>query len=357
MAEVDEIRQEARRNTRGRFEQWAKNPTCDANTLSAVHNVRLDKAAESIGIKASFGQSPFAITRGNRFEAGLFFDDAARLRRALERKGCLPEGSIGFHDLRLKMNGGTLVTSVDQALSETEAWLRRVAAGPEGAESIVAAPMIKIPKGVILPEALLIIDVVTVTGTDEGRPRLTVGEVKVFPDRGGHTDPRQLASARAQAGVYEHALRLAVSSLGLADDLEIATRGFLVFTWPGSNSPSIRASEDLTYQAIRAARGFDRLEEVALSVVRDDDFSADNPTLINRVLDAPTDYSEVCLSFCDLAPRCHARALGADDPIVLGDEVGRFLGDTTISRALELMSGAEPADDREFDLKRQLVGG
>lgn len=356
MVEVDEVRQEARRNTRGRFEQWAKNSTCDANTLSAVHNIRLDKAAQAAGIDASFGQSPFAIARGNRFEAGLFFDDAEKLRVALERKGCLPEGSSGFLDLRLKLNGGSRIMSVDQALGETEEWLRRIAACSASAEPIVAAPMIKIPKGVILPEALLIVDAVTVTTTVGGRAHITVGEVKVFPDRGGHTDPQQLASARAQAGVYEHALRLAVASLGLADDLDIATSGFLVFTWPGSNSPSIRANEDLTYQAIRAERGFDRLEEVALGVVRDDDFSADNPTLIQRVLDAPTDYSEACLSFCDLAPRCHARAVEADDPIILGGEVARFLGDTTISRALELIAGVEPADDREADLQRQLVG-
>ena len=120
-------------------------------------------------------------------------------------------------------------------------------------------------------------------------------------------------------------------------------------------SPSIRADEDLTYQAIRAARGFERLEEVALGVVRDDDFAADNPALIQRVLDAPTDYSEACLSFCDLAPRCHAQRLASDDPIILGDEVARFLGKTTVSRALELMAGGEPADEREADLQRQLV--
>jgi len=356
VTEVDEVRQEARRNTRSRFEQWAKNPTCDANTLSAVHNIRLDKAAEAAGINASFGQSPFAIARGNRFEAGLFFDEAERLREALEHTGCLPEGSAGLLDLRLKLNGGTRVTSVNQALHETEEWLHRIASDPELAESIVAAPMIKIPKGVILPEALLIIDAVTVTNTVDGRARLTVGEVKVFPDRGGHTDPQQLASARAQAGIYAHALQLAVTSLGLFDEIDIATHGFLVFTWPGSNSPSIRPNEDLTYQAVRAERGFNQLEEVAVGVVRDEDFSADNPTLIQRVLDAPTDYSEACLSFCDLAPRCHARAIVADDPIVLGDEVARFLGDTTTTRALDLMAGAEPADDREADLQRQLVG-
>ena len=108
---VDEIRQEARRNTRGRFEQWAKNPTCDANTLSAVHNVRLDKAAKAVGLEVSFGQSPFAIARGNRFEAGLFYRRRRRsFEPALERKKCLPEGSTGFLDLRLKINGGTRVT-------------------------------------------------------------------------------------------------------------------------------------------------------------------------------------------------------------------------------------------------------
>lgn len=355
MPEIDEIRQEARRNTRGRFEQWAKNPTCDANTLSAVHNIRLDKAARAIGLEVSFGQSPFAIARGNRFEAGLFWDDAQKLRAALERKGCLPDTSVGFLDLRLKMNGGSRIRSVDHALEETEAWLRRIAADPAAAESIVAAPMIKIPKGVILPEALLIIDAVTVTTTDDGRARVTVGEIKVFPDRGGHTDPRQLASARAQAGVYEHAMRLAVVALGLSDEIDIATHGFLVFTWPGSNSPSVRANEDLTYQAIRAERGFERLEEVALGVVRDKDFSTDNPALVQRVLDAPTDYSEACLAFCDLAPRCHTRSLAEDNPIILGDEVARFLGETTISRAMQLMAGMEPDDDREADLQRQLV--
>lgn len=356
VAKLDEVRQEARRNTRGRFEQWAKNPTCDANTLSAVHNVRLDKAAHAVGLDASFGQSPFAIARGDRFEAGLFYDDAEKLRAALERKGCLLLGSSGLLDLRLKHNSGTRVASVDQALRETEEWLRRIANDPMAAETIVAAPMIKLPKGVILPEALLIVDVVTVTTTVNGRARITVGEVKVFPDRGGHTDSRQLASARAQAGIYQHAIQLAVDSLGLADDIEIATHGFLVFTWPGSNSPSVRAKEDLTYQAIRAERGFHRLEQVALGVVRDDDFSSDNPALIKRVLEAPTDYSESCLSFCDLAPRCHAQALAADDPIILGGDVSRLLGETTISRAIELMAGEEPADDRESDLQRQLNG-
>ena len=354
MAEVDELRQEARRNTRGRFEQWAKNPTCGANTLSAVHNVRLDAAALAIGLTPSFGQSPFAIARGNRFEAGLFSDDAIRLRGELERKGCVPENSAGFLDLRLRMNGGTRISSVDQALEETEVWLKELVTGAAEHASIVAAPMIRIPKGVILPEALLIIDVVTVQHSPEAIS-IQVGEIKVFPDRGGHTESGQLATARAQAGVYRHALTLTIESLGLSDHIDVAPDGFLVFTWPGSNAPAVRPNEDLSYQAIRAERGFVRLEEVAQSVVRDDDFAADNPTLVQRVLEAETDYSEACLSFCDLAARCHERAVTADDPIILGGEVKRVLGNTTLSRALDLMDGAGPVDDREVDLQRLLT--
>ena len=351
--EVDELREEARQNTRGRFEQWAKNPTCDANTLSAVHNIRLDAAARAAGLAPSFGQSPFAIARGNRFEAGLFHDAAARLRVALERKTCLPEHSVGYLDLRLRMNGGAHVMTVDQSLKETQRWLQSLAAG-DAAASIVAGPMVKIPRGVILPEALLIIDAAVVTTKASGRPLLTVAEIKVFPDRGGHTDRQQLATARAQAGLYRHALELAVDTLGLSDFLDVAPDGILIFTWPGSNAPAVRAGEDLTYQVIRARRGFDRLEEMAASVVRSDDFASDEPTLIGRVLGAETHYAETCLSFCDLAPRCHQQALEADDSVVLGDDVKRLLGATTITRAIELINGGVPSNDRECDLQRQL---
>ncbi len=104
-----------------------RNPTCGANTVSAVHNIRLGKAAEAAGLRQTVGLSPFALLRGNRFEASLFEDKAARLRAELERKRCLPEGSKGFLDLRLRSSGGERVTSVDDALVKTGKWLQRLA--------------------------------------------------------------------------------------------------------------------------------------------------------------------------------------------------------------------------------------
>ena len=160
-AEVDEIRQEARRNTRGRFEQWAKNPTCEANTLSAVHNVRLDKAAGRRVSAPSFGQSPFAITRGNRFEAGLFFDEAQRLRAAWSARGAA-RGLAGFPRPSPQDERWHAVVRRRRGARRDRGLAAADRSRPGSAESVVAAPMIRIPKGVILPEALLIIDVVTV---------------------------------------------------------------------------------------------------------------------------------------------------------------------------------------------------
>jgi hypothetical protein len=63
----------ARRNTRMRFEQWAQNPLCQANTVSAVYAVRMSEVAVAEGYRPTFGQSPFAIARGDQFERSLFY--------------------------------------------------------------------------------------------------------------------------------------------------------------------------------------------------------------------------------------------------------------------------------------------
>ena len=64
-----------RRDTRARFEQWARNPRCRANTLSAVHGIRMARVAEAEGVSPTMGQSPFALARGQTFERALFREE------------------------------------------------------------------------------------------------------------------------------------------------------------------------------------------------------------------------------------------------------------------------------------------
>ena len=106
MAEVDEVRQEARRNTRGRFEQWAKNPTCAANTLSAVHNIRLDAAAKAAGLDPELRSVAVRHRTREPVRGRAVLRRGREAPAALERKRCLPDGirrassTCGFEDER-----------------------------------------------------------------------------------------------------------------------------------------------------------------------------------------------------------------------------------------------------------------
>jgi hypothetical protein len=58
-------------------------------------------------------------------------------------------------------------------------------------------------------------------------------------------------------------LRVPQSSRSNLPHSSRARSGFLVLTRPGSNVPSVRAHEDLHFQAERAERAFERLREAA----------------------------------------------------------------------------------------------
>lgn len=351
MAELNELAVNDKKNTRARFEQWVKNPQCEANALSAVLNVKMNEVAKSLGYNPEYGQSPFAITRGLQFEGWLFKDEAKVLRESLIKSNLLAQNEIGFADFRLTMNGGAKLKSVEQAIEKSTELLTKLSQKKlTKIPNIVAGLAVRIPKGVMLPEATLIIDA-SLFLQRESQIVVKVGEIKVFPDRGGHTDPLEIATARAQAGVYQHALSLAVENLGLTG-IRIDTQGFLVFTWPGSNSPVIRPNEDLTFQALRAEQGFEQLDKIAENLVanKEEDFS-DN---FEWIAHSKTEYRESCWGFCDLAARCQDLAFADDRAIVLGRDAARLLGTVTVGRAIQLMDGASPQTDFEKSLQFQL---
>lgn len=346
-----------RHDTRRRFEQWAKNPDCEANTVSAVAGVSMADVAKTEDLEPTMGQSPYALMRGNTFERALFAKDAARLRDALVEADVLAPATTGFLDLRLSMNGGRLKTHTE-AITKTRELLQRASAvGPKGLQklpTIVASPTLQLPgQPVMLPEGHVAIDgLVLRPELDGDRVELVIGEIKTYPDRAGYTDPADLATSRAQAGVYLHALRLIIAELDLTDRLVACSHGFLVLTRTGRNDPSVRAGEDLEFQARRAERGFARLRHAALKLTPFDE--NDTEKGIAAVKAGETAYRPGCLDFCDRAAGCRKAAEEAGDPAVLGEDVKRFLGATRLPRALELLRGAEPVNDTERELAERL---
>jgi hypothetical protein len=344
--------QKGRRDTRLRFEQWARNPACQANTLSAVHGIPMVDVARAEGTRVTMGQSPFAVARGQTFERGLFRAGAEQLRKALVEAEVLDATARGFADFRTRQNSGRLA-DIDEALDQTATLLTAMAntKGRDMNPSIVAAATIRIPERVMLPEAILIIDVLVVRWNAKAkRPELVVGEVKTYPDRGGHTDSAELATARAQAGVYIHGLDVTLAAMGLAGQFTVSRSGFLVLSRPGSNFPSIRANEDLRYQAMRAQRGFAQLERAANAM-----FDQHGTANIDTVLLAPTAYASACLAFCDRVSTCFKRAMDEGSATILGEDVARFLGSVSLTRAMELLDGDKPRTPAEHEIEKQLA--
>ena len=127
----------------------------------------------------------------------------------------------------------------------------------------------------------------------------------------------------------------------------VATKGFLVLTKPGSNRPSVRANEDLRYQAERAARGLEKLRSLAERLAPSGKPPED---LIAAVMGASINYEEACIRFCDRVSGCLARNLAAAHSSVLGDDVARLIGPMPLNRACELLHGAqaETHGERQF---------
>lgn len=337
-------------DTRRRFEQWAQNPLCEANTVSAVHGIKMADVVTREGGQPTMGQSPFALARGLQFERILFRREASTLIEALVKAAVLPDGSVGFRDLRLRLNGGRSKT-LKEARTSTIDLLRAAVAQPKRAPALVAGATVVIPGGIMLPEALLVLDVLALR-PGATKLELIVGEIKTYPDRAGYTDSRELASARAQAGIYLHGLELVLADLGLRDAFTLSMQGFLVLSRPGSNQPSIRAAEDLQFQAERARRGFELLRKAAS--VTDPLPDPAGESGYQAVVNAQSAFDETCLSFCDRASLCRKKALAAGNAAVLGHDIARFLGGIQLPRGVALLLGAAPTTDTERDLVRRM---
>ena len=354
MAESAQKRERARRETRRRFEQWAHNPECHANVVSAVHNVKMAAVARRENPDLPFvGQSVFALERGRVFETGLMADGATKLLTALVDAEVLPPAPAQCEDHRTLANGGT-IENLDSAVAMGHAFLHALAQHGNFTGA-VSSLTVRIPRGIMLPEATLIIDVLAIRCNEE-KPTIEVGEIKTYADQGGHTHRSDLATARAQMGLYVHALEVTLEHLGLAESIHVAHTGFLVLTYPGSNQPSVRSGEDLRFQRERARRGFEIMEASAQEMngeygSGDDD---DPDSLLNLVSHARISFNNSCLSFCERAEICFNTAMNEGNGVVLGDDVQRFLNGISLHRTDELLSGAHPISEAEHELLRRL---
>jgi hypothetical protein len=301
------------------------------------------------GGQPTMGQSRFALARGLQFERILFQRAASTLIEALVKAAVLPDGSARFRDLRLRLNGGRSKT-LKEARASTIDLVRGAVAQPNRAPALVAGATVVIPGGIVLPEALLVLDVLALRpGATKIEP--IVGEIKTYPDRAGYTDPRELASARAQAGIYLHGLELVLAVSDYEMHLRSARRDPSCFR--GQDRIS-RRSERQKISNFRpsALRGFELLRKAA--AVTDPFSDPPGESGYQAVVNAQSAFDETCLSFCDRATLCRKKALAAGNAAVLGHDIARFLGGIQLPRGVALLQGAALRTDTERDLVRRM---
>ncbi|MFD4922142.1 hypothetical protein ACFWNE_12600 [Streptomyces goshikiensis] len=316
----------------------AANPGCGRRALLDGAGVDKTALAAALGSPAAFGQSQFAIIRGNSFEAKVKGDGGAELLRLVHSRldaGTEPPGpGASVPDLT--------AAGPEGRAARTALALREATAGAaRGGWTLLDHPMLALE--VAGSPAYLEPDAVVVH--PDGR--WTVVEIKSFPMIDGAADAAKVGAAARQAAVYVLALEKTAEKLGGAT---VGHRILLVCPKDFSNLPTAAAVDIRREHAVtrRQLERLTRVEELAAALPAGLSFDPGRPAeeLTEAVSAVDAAYAPECLAACELAFHCRERARAADEVSALGRSVRGELGAlTTVGAALAAAAGRASCED------------
>ncbi|MFE7439921.1 hypothetical protein ACFU7X_05585 [Streptomyces chartreusis] len=323
----------------------AANPGCKRRAILDGAGVNKAALAGALGSPSAFGQSQFALTRGNAFEAKVKADGGAELLRLVREKldrGAEPPAHARVPELT--------ATGPEGRTARTALALREATEAP-GEWTLLDHPMLALD--VAGSPAFLEPDAVVVHPDGSW----TVVEIKSFPMLDGSADPAKVGAAARQAAVYVLALEQVAARLESAP--RVRERVLLVCPKDFSNLPTASAV-DVRKQRAVTARQLDRLtriEDIADALPAGTCFSPELPAadLTAAVESVPATYAPECLSACELAFHCRARSLESGAVTSLGRSVRAELGGlTTVEDVLSAARGdsGDPDDPAVAALRR-----
>ncbi|MFD5157535.1 hypothetical protein ACFWMJ_05600 [Streptomyces hawaiiensis] len=334
----------------------AANPGCARRAILDGAGVNKAALASALGSPSAFGQSQFALTRGNAFEAKVKADGGAELLRLVHEKldrSAEPPADARVPDLT--------ATGPRGRTARTELELREAAAHP-GAWTLLDHPMLALD--VAGSPAFLEPDAVVVHPDGSW----TVVEIKSFPLLDGSADPAKVGAAARQAAVYVLALEEVAARLGAepegrapggAPAPRVRHRILLVCPRDFSNLPAASAVDIRKQRAVTARQlaRLTRIEDIADALPEGTCFSPELPAeeLTAAVESVPATYAPECLSACELAFHCRTRSRQAGAVTSLGRPVRAELGGlTTVEEVLAAARGeaGDPDDPAVAALRR-----
>lgn len=322
--------------------------------------------AGALGSPSAFGQSQFALTRGNAFEAKVKADGGAELLRLVHERldpAAPPPVGAAVPDLSaIGPEGRTARTALalrEAASASAEA--AEAAGSGSGGWTLLDHPMIALD--VAGSPAFLEPDAVVVHPDGSW----TVVEIKSFPMLDGAADPAKVGAAARQAAVYVLALEEVAARLEPAP--RVRDRVLLVCPKDFSNLPTASAVDVRKQRAVtrRQLARLTRIQEIADALPDGVCFSPELPAeqLTEAVEAVPAAYAPECLAACELAFHCRDRSRAAGAVTSLGRSVRAELGGlSTVEDVLAAARGeaGDPRDPavaalrRAAELRREALG-
>lgn len=306
----------------------------------------MDKArlATALGAPSGFGQSQFALTRGNAFEARVKADGGAELLRLAHARldpGAEPPAGAAVPDLTAHGPEGRTARTALALREATRAGGWTLLDHPMLALDVAGSPAFLEPDAVVVHP-------------DGG---WSVVEIKSFPMVDGSADPAKAGAAARQAAVYVLALEQVAARLEPAP--RVHHRVLLVCPKDFSNLPAGCAVDVRKQRAVTARQlaRLTRIEEIAGALPEGTCFAPDRPAeeLTAAVEAVPATYAPECLSACELAFHCRDRARADGAVTRLGRPLRAELGGlATVGEVLAAARGeaGDPDDPAVAALRR-----
>ncbi|MEV5382103.1 hypothetical protein [Streptomyces sp. NPDC052721] len=333
----------------------AANPGCSRRAILDGAGVDKARLAGALGAPSGFGQSQFALTRGNAFEARVKADGGAELLRLAHARldpGAEPPAAAAVPDLTAHGPEGRTARTALALREATRA----------GGWTLLDHPMLALDVAGSL--AFLEPDAVVVHPDGSW----SVVEIKSFPMVDGAADPAKVGAAARQAAVYVLALEEVANRLdgeqegrarGSAAVPRVRHQVLLVCPKDFSNLPTGSAVDVRKQRAVTARQlaRLTRVEEIADALPEGTCFAPDRPAeeLTAAVEAVPATYAPECLSACELAFHCRERARAAGAVTRLGRPLRAELGGlATVEEVLAAAHGesGDPDDPAVAALRR-----
>ena len=323
------------------------NPGCARRAVMDAAGVDKQRLASYAGFPARFGQSQFAIGRGNAFEAQVKAGGCAELLRLLREQLDLPIPEVSYDNL--DDVGGN--TSLPVRHARTRALLSRAARSAQDAGTLFDHPLLQLDVGgrpVYLEPDLIAFQL---------RGSFHVVEIKSFPVIDGQADGDKVAAAVIQSAVYVLALRGLLAEAGMGSQ-SVADQVVLVCPENFANRPTA-ALLDVRRQMTVLRRQLARLDriEALLDVLPAGltfDLEPDAHGIPRRLPASLADamrlvearYAPECLASCEMCFFCRDEARGRTAS--LGRDVHDELGAVEeLGTVLGLAGGTlEPSDEQ-----------